>query len=379
MSTAWYRPNSLPRKIRSWTSAIEGSTNDKSGFFRSIEVWETTCVVTNMNSRGKIDIGGSSADGKDDQDSQTPFSVLINPGNPSLSGVSKFSYFPVGGPEPPPSFTIGKDSHPIMGYVTQWGGMEVGNGMSFASNTVDGIVHQYGGKELKRECEAALSSAWIGGSKSVEEGMAISTPAVGPKLREASGYDILVHTVPPFVDQDYRSKSKNKSDSVESIDDMEAISEHNNFLLAECYRNSLKTAAAVSPSSQLLKIASPLLGAGCRGFTTERAIQVAARATTQWVMEATTTIDHGKVEEIVTPATSDDDRKTNYMNNTPNTFSSWKRWFGGGNSESSHLKTFHGDDIASCRSMTLAFGIPDGELRKQLIEAIDREMERHAL
>lgn len=377
MSTAWYRPNNLPRKIRSWTSLVGRRQNVESEAVRSIEVWETTCVVTNMNTRGKTGSSGSESDDTEDKGSQDPFSVLINPGNPSLSGVSKFSYFPVGGPEPPPSFTIGKDSHPIMGYVTQWGGMEVGNGMSFASNTVDGIVHQYGGKELKRECEAVLSSTWIGESRTIEEGNAISTPVVGPKLKAASGYDILVHTVPPFVDQDYRSEDKVKTESDDNDDDRQGIGEHNDFLLAECYRNSLKTAALVSPSnSGVLKVASPLLGAGCRGFTTERAIQVAAKATAEWAMEATTT-DYGKLEETTKSTSNDDDSKTNYAKDVSHSYSLLKSWFGGGGGGSRRLKSFGADDTTSCRSITLAFGIPDGEIRKQLIEAIDQEMKRH--
>jgi len=53
---------------------------------KSVEVWKTSCIVTNF---GKNQISSEST-------------VLINPGNPELSGVSKFSYFPRGGPVPIP-------------------------------------------------------------------------------------------------------------------------------------------------------------------------------------------------------------------------------------------------------------------------------------
>ena len=32
-----------------------------------------------------------------------------------------------------------------LGYVSSWGGMEVGQGMLYATSVVDGLVHQLGG------------------------------------------------------------------------------------------------------------------------------------------------------------------------------------------------------------------------------------------
>ena len=325
------------------------------------------------------DRSASQSNGSDDVDGkdhcQIPFSILINPGNPSLSGVSKFSYFPVGGPEPPKSFEIGKDSHPIMGYVTSWGGLEVGKGMSFAANTVDGLVHQYGGQELRNECDAALSNMWTGGSGMLAEGKAISTQAVGQKLKEASGYDLLVHTVPPFVDEDYRFEDGKKI-SLEEINDEEEIGRHNDTLLAECYHNSLRTAGLGSPPSSLLKIACPLLGAGCRGFPIERAIRIAASATTRWIIDAAET-------EASTIANAGKTKHTNGNGNVNGTssmqspFSRIRKWFRRGNNDPSALVRDGEEMVAgtSHQSVTLAFGIPDGEIRNQLIEAIDREME----
>lgn len=54
---------------------------------KSVEVWKTSCIVANF---GKNQISSEST------------VVLINPGNPELSGVSKFAYFPRGGPVPSP-------------------------------------------------------------------------------------------------------------------------------------------------------------------------------------------------------------------------------------------------------------------------------------
>ena len=51
---------------------------------KSIEVWYTTCIVTNFGKNQQL----------------TTCSILINPANPELSGVSKFPYFPRGGPVP---------------------------------------------------------------------------------------------------------------------------------------------------------------------------------------------------------------------------------------------------------------------------------------
>ena len=195
--------------------------------------------------------------------------------------------------------------------------------------------------------------------------MAISTPAVGPELREASGYDILVHTVRPFVNQDYRFEARITDTSGKTTDDSEGINDHNNFLLAECHRNSLRIAAAVSPSLPLLKIVCPLLGAGCRGFPTERVIQIAAEATTQWMTEV------GMVEESMI---GNIENTSANGENKRSLFSFWTSWFGGRMERSRQSGVCEGVDDTLHQSTTLAFGIPDGEIRRQLIKAIDHEI-----
>lgn len=74
MSTAFYKlsPPSLL-----WKTSRK--VNNK-----SIEIWSTTCIVTNFGKNQNI----------------TNCSALVNPANPELSGVSAFTYFPRGGPVP---------------------------------------------------------------------------------------------------------------------------------------------------------------------------------------------------------------------------------------------------------------------------------------
>ena len=74
MSTAFYK-STPPRMLKSFFNS-----NNK----RSIEVWNTTCIVTNFGKNQKL----------------TACQVLINPANPELSGVKNFPYFPKGGPVP---------------------------------------------------------------------------------------------------------------------------------------------------------------------------------------------------------------------------------------------------------------------------------------
>lgn len=248
MSTAWYRTNVIPKRVWRWRICPS----------LAVEVWDTTCIVTNFQA-----------------------DMLINPANPSLSGVSKFPYFPKGGPEPrqPP----GKDAHHIMGYVTQWGGMEVGQGMLFAANVVDGLVHQIGGVPLREELER---------HKHCNEGDAVWTLAHGDlKDRYPGG---IIHTVPPFFDQT------------------------DNSLLEVCYKSSLAEVArrqAIEDNHGDIRVACPLLGAGCRGFSVDLAINAAANALTK----------HGSI----------------------------------------------GTGEAKTKTATLAFAIPSGEVRKHLAQTFE--------
>lgn len=214
MSTAWYRSNVVPSMVRRWTNGHSQSNR----LLAAVEVWDTTCIVTNFQA-----------------------DILINPANPRLSGVADFPYFPKGGPLPKKQPV--KDAHHIMGYVTQWGGMEVGQGMMFAANVVDGLVHQLGGRSLQSQLET------IGGCP---EGEAVSTTHCSDSLP----YSMIVHTVPPFYGHS------------------------DNNLLGACYRNSLQLIHQQLHQKEV-RVASPLLGAGCRGFPPDEAMERAVEALLQ--------------------------------------------------------------------------------------------------
>lgn len=146
-----------------------------------------------------------------------------------------------------------------MGYVTQWGGMEVGDGMMFAAAVVDGMVHQLGGMKLRAECK--LKGGLFGfGGEACPVATAVVTSPGGAELR--AEYDSIVHTVPPFY------AHHPDGDVVE--------------LLRSCYRASFELAFDnVGEANQ--RVAVPLLGAGCRGFPLDIAIQVAAEESVRWM------------------------------------------------------------------------------------------------
>ena len=154
MSRAWYKPNAVPWLLGSVLPTKRGDQKSSS-IHRQVQVWNTTCIVTKSGKQQTV-IGSSdgssssistrtrrrdsSSSSSATTSSSMNCSILINPANPQLSGVSNFPYFPKGGPVPK-QYPHQRDAgwH-APGYVTQWGGMEVGEGMLFASNVVDGLV-----------------------------------------------------------------------------------------------------------------------------------------------------------------------------------------------------------------------------------------------
>ena len=90
MSTSWYKPSMVPKLLRKFPGSYKTLSNEtkEMGLHLTspesilpartcVEIWNTTCIVTNF--------GKSKA---------SACSVLINPANPSLTGVKKFPYFP---------------------------------------------------------------------------------------------------------------------------------------------------------------------------------------------------------------------------------------------------------------------------------------------
>lgn len=335
-SKAWFKPSSLPQLVARFASRKSN---------KSIEVWTTTCIVTNFGMRRRTQEGGGAS--ADASDQRPRCSTLINPANPSLSGPHAFPYFPKGGPQP--DAMPQKDAHHIMGYVSQWGGMDVGGGMLFSAATIDGLVHTLGGLRLRAECSlvsthpqsqiyvnqqtmkstSTNNDSYNRSSKRENTttnsevkcpvGFAVSTTPGGEELR--SEYDCIIHTVPPFYNYPptMTSELKQRLDvDADVIDDNEWARD----LLVSCYRQSFRLAFANctlqekeqqsiiqnvlsaiglgKPSFQPenRRIAVPLLGAGCRGFPTDVALDVAAKESVFWL----STIDdheHNEEDEVL--------------------------------------------------------------------------------
>ena len=139
-----------PKDNDTTTTFSKPATISRPSARRSIEVWATPCIVTCFG-----------------QESLAQCSILLNPANPQLSGVSQFPYFPRGGPVPSSDIkTMHKDWQPL-GHVSSWGGMEVGSGMMYAVSVIDGLVHQLGGMEIARRLSvvstpsASATIQWI--------------------------------------------------------------------------------------------------------------------------------------------------------------------------------------------------------------------------
>ncbi len=148
-----------------------------------------------------------------------------------------------------------------MGYVSQWGGMEVGDGMLFSANVIDGLVHQLGGFQLAINCKF-LPTIGSEGEK-CPVGHAVSTSPGASELSQH--YDTIVHTTPPF----YKHHTNPQ------------------YFLSECYQRSIQESfqSTHKPSAidKSIKVAIPLLGAGCRAFPLEIAIHIAAKESLRWL------------------------------------------------------------------------------------------------
>mmetsp|Transcript_32681 Transcript_32681/g.48395 ORF Transcript_32681/g.48395 Transcript_32681/m.48395 type:complete len:345 (+) Transcript_32681:220-1254(+) len=300
----WYKPSAIPQLIARF------SRNN-----RDVEVWTTTCIVTKFGKQAQ------------DHYESPQCTALINPANPNLTGPNSFPYFPRGGPQPALQPT--RDAHHIMGYVSQWGGMDVGTGMLFSAEAIDGLVHQLGGLRFHAECKLVpthdYTRAYLNQQTTQPEvkndednqsthklnkgdmqakcpvGTAVVTSSGGDDLQKH--YDFIIHTTPPF----YRHPPCQTKELKQILEIKDAVvSDTHSWskeLLRSCYRQSFNLAldcnsymksnyfsnllgmvGLIKPAYRHNKrVAVPLLGAGCRDFPKELALEVAALESAAWL------------------------------------------------------------------------------------------------
>ena len=243
---------------------------------RSVEIWTTTCIVTNF---GRSQLSDSQQlQQHDSNDIYPPRWTLINPCNSGLTGCKAFPYFPKGGPVPEQKIESAthRDWQPL-GYVTQWGGMEVGTGMLYPISVVDGLVHIFGGSKLQSELYWQRQTHRWHTFWSKDRAMNVNEPCpVGHAIVTSAGdgpltnqYDHIVHTTPPF----YRYNTHPTYSS--------------EMLLSKCYESALHIATLIPSTERMTNVvALPLLGSGARGFPVDIACQVAAASIVTWLLKS---------------------------------------------------------------------------------------------
>jgi O-acetyl-ADP-ribose deacetylase (regulator of RNase III) len=167
-----------------------------------------------------------------------------------------------------------KDWQPL-GFVSSWGGMEVGNGMLYSVSVVDGLVHQLGGWKLEAECTWKRMSSSSGEACPI--GSAVQTTAGDDRLKKE--YSAIIHTTPPFFQHDSDPEQK----------------------LQNCYESALSLAFQDNNGGPL-RVATPLLGSGARGFPHEQAMEVASSACVKWCNNGTsddTVVGDKKAEQAI--------------------------------------------------------------------------------
>jgi len=171
--------------------------------------------------------------------------------------IRKYINICSGGPVPKDTVKTMHASWQPLGFVSNWGGMEVGNGMMYPVSVVDGMVHQLGGWRLQLEC---AQKPIICNDEKCPIGHAIKTSNGNKEL--TSEYESIIHTTPPFYLHD-----DNPTEELE-----------------KCYKNSIDLAFSSSTNaSKEVRVACPILGAGARGFPMDIAMQVAAKMSVKWI------------------------------------------------------------------------------------------------
>ena len=202
-------------------------------------------------------------------------------------------------------------------------------GMLFSAEAIDGLVHQLGGLRLRAECKLVpnheYAHAYLNqqatkpevNTKDKDEiiddmqskcpvGTAVKTSSGGEGLQKH--YDSIIHTTPPFYR--YPPWETNELKLILGINEDDVAVDMNSWsreLLRSCYRqsfdlafsnNSIRTGSGFlanafrlfcankqSDSDQqlMIRLAVPLLGAGCRDFPKEVALDVAALESAAWL------------------------------------------------------------------------------------------------
>lgn len=135
----------------------------------------------------------------------------------------------------------------------------------YPCQTVDGLVHEFGGAELLRLAHAVPYQRGGDLGERCRVGHAVCTPAAGELL---DSYQYVVHAVAPVYPHAPAYTSAGADGRVGAW----------RRLMVSTYHSALTAAAEASISS----LAIPLLGAGARGAPVEDAARAAAHALLYW-------------------------------------------------------------------------------------------------
>ena len=143
----------------------------------------------------------------------------------------------------------------------------------YPAQTVDGLVHAFGGKDLALACERI---AEVEPGVRCVTGAAVCTPA---SARLAEQFQKIVHAVPPFYSQ-----------YTEAEADALLLSAYRSAFHAVWGRQSADAGRRFfqgwwTQDARPWACATPLLGAGARSAPVEAAVCVAAFAAAEWIQE----------------------------------------------------------------------------------------------
>ena len=157
-------------------------------------------------------------------------------------------------------------------------------------------------------------------------------------------YDAVVHTVPPFFSPiiGHNNSHNNVNDNIINDNNINEETRKERILLGQCYKNSIRLATATKLKSSPLPprriiIASPLLGAGCRGFPMNIATSIASSIASNWLLQ----------------------QSSEYVDDNDNT-------------DDNGDKDKHNEN--NVVDVVLAFVIPDSNIRNVLISSLDEKL-----